>query len=100
VTIDVHFFRQAIEVLVPVSFAAFVLFRRSKPFPTWAKAVSIVAAVAGIAAAYLGFLLHNYPQLGVATGDRGLLLRCRFILSGTVGGILISILAAFGKRRT
>ncbi len=88
-----------IELLVPVWFVAFVLFRRSKPFPMWAKAVSVVAGVAGLTAAYLGFLLHNYPQLGVATGGRALLLRSRFIFSGVFLGILISILAAFGERR-
>ena len=89
----------ALEVLVPATFAALVLFRRSKPFPLWAKAVSIVAAVAGLTAAYLGFLLHNYPQLGVSAGDRILFVRARLILSGIFAGIFISILAAFGERR-
>jgi hypothetical protein len=94
VTLDGQFLSLAVDVLIPPGFAMFVLLRRSKPFPVWAKALSIAGAVAGLAAAALGFLLRHYPQLNLTTDYRGLFLRFKFMLSGMFIGIAISIVVA------
>jgi hypothetical protein len=91
---DGRFFALAIEVLFPVAFAGFVLLRRSRPFPSWAKGLAVGAAVAGLAAAVLDFILPYYRELGLTTRDRVVLLRLSCALAGIVIGIVISIIVA------
>ena len=95
---DSQFFSRAVEVLFPPAFAAFVLLRRSPPFPSWAKGLAIGAAVAGLAAAALDFLLPHYRELGLTADDYVMLMRSRRVIVGVVMGIVISIVVACMRR--
>jgi hypothetical protein len=91
---DGQFFARALEVLFPLAFAAFVLLRRSTPFPSWAKGLAIGAAITGLIAAALGFLLPYYRELGLTDDDYVVLMRLKRTLVGVVIGIVISIVVA------
>ena len=92
-----QFFAHALEVLFPLAFAAFVLLRRSTLFPPWAKGLAIGAAITGLVAAALGFLLPYYRELGLTADDYVVLMRLKRTLGGVVIGIVISIIVAFGR---
>jgi hypothetical protein len=91
---DGQFFAGALEVLFPLAFAGFVLLRRSTPFPSWAKGLAIAAAITGLVAAALGFLLPYYRELGLTADHYVTLMRFRRVLAGVVIGIVISIIVA------
>jgi hypothetical protein len=91
---DGQFFARPLEVLFPLAFAAFVLLRRSTPFPSWAKGLAIGAAITGLIAAALGFLLPYYRELGLTDNDYVVLMRLKRTLVGVVIGIVISIVVA------
>jgi hypothetical protein len=91
---DGQFFARALEVLFPLAFAAFVLLRRSTPFLSWAKGLAIGAAITGLIAAALGFLLPYYRELGLTDNDYVVLMRLKRTLVGVVIGIVISIVVA------
>jgi len=91
---DGQFFARALEVLFPLAFAAFVLLRRSTPFLSWAKGLAIGAAITGLIAAALGFLLPYYRELGLTDDDYVVLMRLKRTLVGVVIGIAISIVVA------
>jgi hypothetical protein len=95
-TFDGQFFARALELLFPPSFAVFALLRRS--FPPWAKGLAIGAAVVGLGAAALSFLLPHYRELGLTDHDYIVLMRCKRTLVGVVMGIVISIVVACETR--
>jgi len=96
-----NLFASAIEVLFPPAFAAFVLLKRSSPgpFPSWAKGLAIGAAVAGLVAAVLHFLLPHYRELGLTADDYVVLMHFWRTLVGVVMGIIISIVVACMRTR-
>jgi hypothetical protein len=98
---DGQFFVGALEVLFPVSFAAFVLLRRSSPgpFPSWAKGLAIGAAVVGLLVAVLHYLALHYRELGMTLGNYMVLMHLRRTLAGVVGGIIISIVVSCMRER-
>ena len=81
----------------PLAFAAFV--RRSTPFPSWAKGLAIGAAITGLVAAALGFLLPYYRELGLTADDYVMFMRFKRTLVGVVIGIVISIVVACGRTK-
>jgi hypothetical protein len=87
-------FSVAADVLVPLAFAAFVLLRRSVPFPPWAKGLGVGAGVVGLAAAALRFSLPYYRELGLTADDYVMGMRLSRTLSGVFTGIVISIVVA------
>jgi|ERR1700736_1543418 len=70
--------------------------RRS--FPPWAKGLAIGAAVVGLGATALSFLLPHYRELGLTSHDYVVLMRCKRTLIGIVMGIVISIVVACETR--
>jgi hypothetical protein len=96
---DAQFFARALESVFPLAFAAFVLLSRSTPFPSWAKGLAIGAAITGLVAAALSFLLPHYRELGLTIDGYVALMRLKRTLVGVVIGIVISILVARGRTK-
>jgi hypothetical protein len=96
---DGQFFARAVEVVFPLAFAAFVLLRRSTPFPSWAKGLAIGAAITGLVVAALGFLLPYYRELGLTPDNYVVLMRLKRTLVGFVIGIVVSIIVACGRSK-
>ena len=96
VTLSYTLFANALELLFPPAFAAFVLLRRSSPgpFPSWAKGLAIGAAVAGLVVAVLHYLALHYRELGMTLDNYMVLMHLRRTLAGVVMGIVISIVVA------
>ncbi len=94
---DGQLFAGALEVVLPLAFAAFVLLRRSMPFPSWAKGLAIGAAISGLVAAAVGFLLPYHRELGLTHDNYVVLMRLKRTLVGIVIGIVISIIVACGR---
>ena len=88
-------FANAVELLLPLVFAVYVLRRSSPgPFPSWAKGLAIGAAVAGLVVAVLHYLALHYRELGMTLDDYMLLMHLRRTLAGVVFGIIISIVVS------
>lgn len=94
-----QFFARALEILFPLAFAAFVLLRRSTPFPSWAKGLAVGAGVVGLAAPALQLSLQYYRELGLTGDDYMLGMRVSRMLSGVFIGIVISIVVACGRKK-
>ena len=90
-------FANAFELIFPVAFAAFVLLRRTNPFPSWAKILAIGVAAAGLVVAALNYLLPHYRELGMTTDSYIMLMHFRRTLAGVVIGIVISILVSCAR---
>jgi hypothetical protein len=98
---DGQFIADALELLFPVAFAAFVLLRRSSPgpFPSWAKGLAIGAAVVGLLVAVLHYLALHYRELGMTEHEYMLLMHWKRTLAGVVSGIVISVVVAIETMR-
>ena len=84
----------ALTALFPIGFAIFVFLSRSRPFPGWAKFVTVAAAIAGITSAALSFVLLHHRDFDLSTSDRFILLGTKHTLDGIVIGFILSVVFA------